>query len=378
MQTAVTDNKTLLAACVLCAPACADAWQFDAAYTADILSNVSGGLDTGTRHLDNVDLQLELDLEEVWGGKGTLFIYGLYNNGTTFSDEIVGDLQAVSNIDAPEAFRVFELWYEVDRGPVSLRTGLYDLNSEFDVNQVGELFLNSSHGIGAAFGQTGENGPSIFPVSSLAVRAAVAFDGLTARIAVLDGVPGDPEDPASSAVDLGGGEGALVVAEGDVPLGQDGRLWVGYWRYTADFERPFAGGVSSGNDGWYVGMERRLELASYDAAFFVRYGRADDTFNPLEDYFGAGIAIEGAVPGRPDDSLGLSVASAGAGAGYRQSLADAGTPPASRETIWELTYRAPINEHLVLQPDLQWVKNPAVTKSIGDAAVVGLRIELSF
>ena len=96
---------------------------------------------------------------------GTLFVYGLYNNGSTLenSDELVGDLQVISNIDASHAWRVFEFWYEFGEGPWSVRTGLYDLNSEFDVNETGGLFLNSSHGMGPDFSQTGENGPSIFP-----------------------------------------------------------------------------------------------------------------------------------------------------------------------------------------------------------------------
>ena len=126
----------------------------------------------------------------------------MYNNGSTFSDELVGDLQVISNIDASHAWRVFEFWYEFGEGPWSVRTGLYDLNSEFDVNETGGLFLNSSHGMGPDFSQTGENGPSIFPVSSLALRAEWEGKGFTARLAVLDGVPGHPHDPSSNEIDL--------------------------------------------------------------------------------------------------------------------------------------------------------------------------------
>lgn len=378
MRTSAMTRGVLPSACLLCtAPFAAEAYELEAGYTADVVSNVSGGLEAGTRYLDNLDLMLEIDLEETWGGSGTLFVYGLYNNGSTFADELVGDLQVTSNIDAPEGWRIYELWYEAGNGPWSVRTGLYDLNSEFDVNETGALFLNSSHGIGAAFGQTGENGPSIFPVSSVALRAAVETDAFTARVAVLDGVPGDPDDPSSNRVDLGGGDGALVVAEVDAPL-REGRLWGGYWRYTADFERPFGSGTVDGNDGWYIGAERRFELVTRQASAFVRYGRANDELNPLEDYFGAGIVVEGALSARPYDSLGLAVASAGAGDDYRRFLDDAGERAASRETTWELTWRAPINEHLVLQPDVQWVRNPAASHELEDAVVVGLRFELSW
>ena len=152
----------------------ASAFEFSAEYTADVLSVVSGGLSSGTEYLDNLDLELEVDVAEVWNaGAGRLLIHGLYNNGSTFSADRAGDLQVVSNIDAVEAWRLFEFWYEFGSTNWSVKTGLYDLNTEFDVNQAGGIFLNSSHGIGAEFGQTGQNGPSIFPVSSLSLRAAM-------------------------------------------------------------------------------------------------------------------------------------------------------------------------------------------------------------
>lgn len=355
-----------------------DGYHFEAAYTGEVLSNVSGGLDTGTRYLDNLDLMLEVDVADAWGvGRGTFFIYGLYNNGSTFEDEVVGDLQVTSNIDAPAAWRIYEAWYELGRGPWSIRTGLYDLNSEFDVNETGGLFLNSSHGIGPDFSQSGENGPSIFPVSSLAIRGAWETERLTPRLAVLDGVPGRPEDPSSNAIKLSSSDGALLVGEVDVPLSSDGRLWAGYWRYTADFERPFGSGTSDDNDGWYLGAEQGFELGALSGSAFVRYGQADEELNELSDYVGAGIVINAPLADRPDDRLGLAVASAGAGDPYREFLDRSGENSTRRETTWELTFRVAINEVLALQPNMQWIRNPAAVNEFDDAWVIGLRIVIA-
>jgi carbohydrate-selective porin OprB len=38
-----------------------------------------------------------------------------------------------------------------------------------------------------------------------------------------------------------------------------------------------------------------------------------------------------------------------------------------------MTYQAQINEYLVLQPDIQYVQNPAASASLDDAWVFGLR-----
>lgn len=358
--------------------AAADSYDFQGGYTADILYNFSGGLETGARYLDNIDLSLEIDMAEAWGaGSSTLFIYALYNNGTTFSDELVGDLQVISNIDAPRAWRIYELWYQFSQGPWSLRAGLYDLNSEFDVNETGSLFINSSHGIGPEFSQTGQNGPSIFPVSSLTARGAWQTDRVSVRLAVLDGVPGDPEDPASNKIDLGGDQGVLIVGEVESRLYESGRIWLGFWRYTAEFERQFSAGSSGGNDGWYLGAERDFELGRLAASAFVRYGQANDEINVLRDYIGAGVAFDSPFKGRGDDRFGIAVASAGAGSGYRNFLDQAGILSMARETNWELTYRARVSRNLTIQPNLQFVSNPSASNAVPDAWVAGIRFEVT-
>lgn len=370
----------VLCSALLCGPVVlAGGYAFEAVYTADLLRNAAGGIRTGSRYLDNLDLTLEVDLAEAWGrGSGTLFVYGLYNNGTTFADELVGDLLVTSNIDAPGAWRIYELWYEFGEERWSVKTGLYDLNSEFDVNETGSIFINSAHGIGAALGQTGENGPSIFPISSLSLRMAYKKESYTVRVALLDGVPGDPDDASSNKIDLSRDDGALVIGELELPVGSDGRLWTGYWRYTADFMSPFESRVFDDNDGWYLGGEHGFSIAAYDVVWFLRYGRADAQVNPLEEYIGAGLVVQGLLAGRPDDRAGLAVGYGKTGRPFRNDLRQSGLEPAAHETAWELTYRAEINEQLALQPDIQFVQNPGGSRALYDALVIGLRIEVSW
>jgi porin len=355
----------------------ATGFEFSAEYTADILGVVSGGLSTGGAYLDNLRAELEIDVGEAWSaGAGRILIHGLYNNRSTFSADRVGDLQVVSNIDADAALRLFEAWYELADDNWSIRTGLYDLNSEFDVNRAGSIFLNSSHGIGAEFGQTGENGPSIFPVSSLALRAAMTVGKLTARAAVLDGVPGNSADPASNRIELGGEEGALAVSELDLVYASSARLWLGYWRYSAAFDRVGGSGAGRGNKGWYLGTESGFELGSRAALGFVRYGRADERFNVLSGYLGFGIVVAAPFAARPADQLGVAVASVRLGDTYRDHTASTGERASRHETSWELTYRLQINDHVVIQPDIQYVRNPSLYPGLDDAWVVGCRIQL--
>ena len=353
--------------------------EFVAEYTGDVLSVVSGGLQSGSSYLDRLDLGLEADLADAWGwGGGTLRVQGLYNNRTTFSENHVGDLQVVSNVDTKGAWRLFEFWYEFSKANWSFKTGLYDLNSEFDVNETGGLFLNSSHGIGGEFGMTGRNGPGIFPVSAFSLRTAMNFGPLTARIVAMDGVPGDPEDSSSNRIDLSSEDGALTVFELDTPVADSGRLWMGYWRYSAEFDQVNGDDFGRGNDGWYVGAESSLRLGSREASWFIRVGQADERFNPVSAYVGAGIVTRGLFKSRPADEFGIAVASARAGGPYRDSLIAEGESVSRHETTWELTYRIRLNERVHLQPDIQYVRNPSLSPDLDDAWVVGCRFQFSY
>ncbi len=368
------------------------ALDFSVVYTADTWRNARGGLRKGWRYLDNLDVTLAVDGERAFGWEGaTLFLYGLYNNGQSLSDELVGDVQVVSNIDAGvQAARLYEAWIEqrlmADR--LSLKAGLYDLNSEFDTTESGGLFLNSSHGIGPDFSQTGENGPSIFPVTSLAFRVEYSFsENLLLRAAVLDGVPGDPERPRRTAVKLSSDEGALLVAEINY-LDERTKVAAGSWRYTARFENLLATARAGepierrGNGGVYMLAERKLVREKSDDAQglsgWVRFGFADERFNAIGRYAGGGLVYTGAFAGRNEDQLGLAFSRIRFGSRYRLAAALTGETVSEGETNIELTYRTAVAPWLTVQPDLQYVIDPGGVRGRRDALVAGIRTEIGF
>lgn len=370
--------------------ASAPAADLSVAYTFDLWTNALGGIRRGSRYLDNLDVTLTLDGAGLVGWTGaTLFAHGLYNNGVSLTDELVGDSQTVSNIDAgTRATRLYEFWLEqrLPGGRASLKFGLYDLNSEFDTNDSAGLFINSSHGIGPDFSQSGRNGPSIFPVTSLALRGNYELaDGVTVRAAVLDAVPGDPDRPSRTAVRLGNGEGALVIAEFQYSDAAT-KAAIGHWRYSAAQEAVASqlDGVPrrlARNAGLYLLVERKLAAevdAAQGLAAWVRVGAARPRLNPVGRYFGAGVVYTGALAGRDDDRLGLAIGWAEFGRPYRRAKHRIGDRSDRREINVEATYSAPIRPWLSLQPDIQFIVNPGGDPGLGDALVVGLRVAAQF
>lgn len=349
----------------------------DLAYTGEVNGVLSGGNKRSTRYLDNLDIVAEADLDGLIGWKGaSALAYGLYNNGTNFSP-LVGDAQVTSNIETgTRAFRLYEVWLNQEFGEhASLRVGLYDLNSEFDALDTSSLFIGSAHGIGTDISQSGVNGPSIFPTTSLAARIEFKpAPGWSFRAALLDGVPGDPDRPTRTAIKLGNGDGALFVAELEAPLA-DGKLLFGHWRYSAHFER-FGGSIGKSFGGFYARGEHHLTHEAdpeQGLSAFFRLGFADGRVNPFESFLSAGLRYRGLIEGRDRDEIGFALASAFTSRDYRL------TSDAERaETALELTYRAHLAEWLTVQPDIQYIFNPGPTPGIPDALVFGLRVELGW
>jgi porin len=364
----------------------------EALYVGDAWRNTHGGLRTGSEYLGNGELSVALDGSRALGLDATTFYVDLqWMHGRGVTSSLVGDAQGVSNIEFGNQVRLYELWMERSFGRHaghSLRFGLYDLNSEFDSLESASLFLNSSHGIGPQFAQTGLNGPSVAPVTSLGARWQWSFSPeWSARIALLDGVPGDPEHPSSNRIRFGSQDGLLAITEVSRSTARVQKLAVGAWAYTARFDEIASVSAEEpparvrGNHGVYAVAEMQLHAERDDSAqglsAFMRLGTANDRINRFENFVGAGLVYTGAVSGRPEDQLGIAVASAGNGSTFRRAQLADGADTHSRETNVEVSYRFGVAEWLTLQASLQHISHPDTNPGLDDAFAVGLRFEVS-
>lgn len=359
--------------------------RIDAAYTGEAWRNAGGGVRQDGTYLENIDLIATLDAERAFGWTGTtILVSGLHNNDATLSDRIVGDVQAVSNIDTDGATRLYEAWVEraFDAGAVKL--GLIDLNSELDVNETGALFINSSHGIGPDFSQVGENGPSIFPIIGLgAITRWDYSERAQARLAVFEGTVGDPDRPHRTTIDLDGSEGTLFVGEVTWRPTDARRYLLGVWRhsgYSADFvdEQSRRRTESLGVYGLVEGA--LMERGEHALSGFLRVGFADADVHQVSRYIGAGLVWSGPLLANVEraEQLGLAVATIENGRPFRRAQAEVGSKFERHETAIELTYRVQALSWLALQPDVQYIIDPGMDPALEDAWLIGLRFELSW
>lgn len=361
-------------------------WQLG--YKADLVARLSEGSSRRVYGLGNLELKLNLDGSKVFGiDNGHLLFHLLSNHGAKPAREYNRLPHGLDNIEVPynaNTTKLYQLYWDQgflnDR--VGLLFGLFDLNSEFYSTESSGRFLQPTFGIGAEMGGSGRNGPSIFPTPALALRLrAETESGIYGRIAVFDGVPGDPNNLHGTHVQLGKGDGSLGVAEVGFGKLVGGRLAVGAWRYTNQFPDLVdidANGnpVSRPQRGAYLLAEKRLlegdKSPQVDA--FFRYGRTVGDSLQFDRALATGLMIKGFSANRPDDEFGVAFAEEGNSSKWRSTQANA--PARERSLEWVYRYRA--MPGLVIQPSLQYLINHAVDTTQDASWYALVRCELSF
>jgi porin len=363
-------------------PAPAAGAKFGVAYTSDLLANTNGGLKRGKALLGKLDATAKLNGGAFGIAGAHAFLHLQFVHGRSFSRKLVGDAQTVSNIEAVSALRPLEAWIDVpvvgDRA--YLKFGLVDLNSMFDVQTVGALFLNSSFGIGADFSQSGLNGPSIFPTTSGALVLTAEIERGAARLGLFDAVAGIPDRPRRTRLGFPGRKGLLAVAEVEHRLGEHHAAKAGIWIYSTRFDAlPDAGPDGEPrqlrrNKGGYATLEGRIARGN-DGPLdgWIRIGFAEPSINEISTALGGG-----AVWSLAGGQLGLAASHVRLGGRAKRAGAAEGESRTAAETAIELTYNLPVTPNFAVQPDLQYVINPGFRSQIGDALVAGIRIRFDF
>src|SRR5215471_12305968 len=114
--------------------------------TGELLSNVSGGIKTGTIVENELLGQVDVDLAKLVGWQGGHFRVSTFDyagHGLTLGN--VGSIMTVSGIEAPApSYRIWELWLEQSlfKDKAAVRLGLLAIDAAgFMVTNTGALFV---------------------------------------------------------------------------------------------------------------------------------------------------------------------------------------------------------------------------------------------
>jgi porin len=341
----------------------------ESAVTADFVYNLSGGIKESNGQLINFDFIATFDTEAMgWWKNGTFnaYVLGVAGDNPT---EFIGDFQTSTNIESASALRMYEFWYQHQLNEnTSVLFGLHDYNSTFEVLEFSGVFLNSSFGISPDISQVG---PSIFSVTGLGALLEVSFaKNAYFKVAAYDGVPGSESSEHGTHINLSSDDGIFYASEVGLLSEQNRyyKLAAGGWFKTTDFEDDIDGSSHSDNSGFYFIGEYAI---NDDLGVFFQLGFADENKNIVESYQGIGLSRQNLF--QDGDQFGLAFNQANNSDGYHQ--ANAGS--SRSEQVLEVTYSIPVNDWLILKPDLQFIKNPGMDKSLNDATVFTLRTEIT-
>ena len=370
--------------------------NFGFTHKSDFMANTSGGLRRGSVWLGHTEARLTLDLDKLWGwNSATIYVLYHSNLGSKYNANYVGSYMGVDNIEvSTNTAQFYQAWIQKSffDGHVSLLTGLYATDSEFYVTETSGLFIEPPYGMANDLAQTGVNGPPIFPMGALAIRAKLTTqnDNFYVQAAVTDGVPGDPNNPHGTHIKLGNGDGTLAMLEmGYTPHEQNSiaskdqelaeifnKTAIGIWRYSAQFDATDGLGSRHPSQGAYFLAERTLYIEnghpSHGLSGFVRFGVASEKVN-IADWTGsAGLRYHGLIGGRDDDVAGLAITVNHAGDSYRNTKGSE-----HQEIDLEATYRAQVTPYFAVQPTMQFIDSPNMDSTIQNAWILGSRFEIA-
>ena len=396
---------------------------------SETLSNPTGGIRQLTIYQGLLDVSLNLDLDKLlkWPG-ATFYTDGYWISGEGLSRNAVGNLLALSSIEALASTRLHDMWLQQGflNDQASLRVGQIALDDEFYISQYSAGFVNSTFGCPDIWSTDLPSGGACYPFATPGARLRVApATGLTFSAAVFNGnpAPPGPEDPQirnSSGTNFLIGEGgfmpivelAYTFDEEPISSNRLSDVKLGAWYHTADFPDPrrdslgrsLADPVSNGiaaahgsNFGGYLVLDkmlwRRPDTATQGLAAFLRVGYAPPDRNLISLEIDAGLTFKGLFPNRELDVFGVGVSYARIGYARRLDrdevlFTSIARPVRDYESVLEITYEARIAPWWLLQPDLQLVFHPGgftsaplpapVGQPIPNALVIGLRSGITF
>jgi porin len=142
---------------------------------AETLSNPAGGIGQLTTYQGLLTASLGLDLEKIAKWPGANFHTDAYQiSGRGLSRNAIGNLLAVSTIEALPSTRLHDLWLqqEVLDGKASFRLGQIALDDEFYVSKYSAMFINSTFGCPDMLSTDLPSGGPCYPFATPGVRVS--------------------------------------------------------------------------------------------------------------------------------------------------------------------------------------------------------------
>lgn len=340
------------------------ALNFGASFEAGFQGPIVSGEKASYRQ--RTTLNVGLDLEQFLGLSDSELFFQYQNHTGPNGSTIIGDIQRFDRLDDPEYDRLHMFWFQTRLldSRLRLKLGKVDPLSEFFAPR------NAAHHSGFSTVRSSTiiaQGPPSMSIN--------AFLDVTNNFQLAFGMydasfrQGQDENTFTLRNFFGAQEYAYFM-EGrlqwqDGFSGLPGALKVGYWHLDGDSAR-FDGGLENSTGGFYTTFDQ--DLTDTGVGAYVQLGFADGEVSPLDFHFGTGIKWQSFNPSRPEDVIG-------AGLSFASFSNEDAAPFVKRaETAYEVFYKAPVRENIILHGNFQFIDNPGGLGA-NDALVFTFRLQ---
>lgn len=373
-------------------------------YIGEFFGVLSGGIAEGSTGDGRLEGYVKVDLSKYGWQGGSVFANAFYIHGEGASTKYLGNIFAVSNVEARETVRLFEYWFEQSllNDKLKIRIGQLAADSEFFISDNAGQFFNGTFGWPGIVASDMPAGGPAYPLATPGVR--VQFGGDDDQLKLLVGVfNGSPSDPLADDPQIDNRNGtnfrlrdpALVMAETQIKYneGLPGLLRIGAWYHFDEFAHQRTGDLLDSNYGVYGIIDQLVwrvpGTEDKGIGVFGRVSGSPSDRNVMDFYFDAGVTFSGMVPHRPDDTFGAAFGYGHISDDASDADVDAGlTVVRDYEAVLEINYTAEIIPGWVVIPDFQYIWHPggnvgidpddAASPAVENAAVLGVRTVVNY
>ena len=388
----------------------------------DYYGNTAGGIQQGFVYDGLFNAELEFDLQKTLGLSSTkLHINATVTQGQNLSANYVGNIFVASSIaDQYHVAKLADAWIERSffDDTIALRGGQMIAQNIFATNEAASLFTNATFAYPFIFAvNLPNNGATYVDAVPGALLRLMPSPNFTWQTSVFNALPAGTSSSGNRyGVEFPLGNGAMTWTEfilmPNVTMDTESipaiyKMGAWYNPTTLDprtvsfngisYETPNEVNSVKGTYSVYLSVDQDIWqnnlLVNQKIRGFLRAAtNPQSNHNLMTAYLDAGLRFKGLTSGRPKDEFGIAAAWGNLSPAvnnqvrqYNQYFAKSMPLPTS-ETVFELTYLAPIEAWWSVQPFFQYVVNPGggsanpntPSQKIPNATIAGLRVAINF
>jgi porin len=379
-------------------------------YTNIMSGNPVGGMEQGFTYVDDFYFGMKLDLDKLVGwNNAKLLISGVNRDGRGLTEHYVGSRYDVQQTVGGQNIFFYQIFVEQKffGEKASLKVGRFGASDDFNGSPIYSYYLNN--GIdGDIRNVLFDTQFSAYPFATWAARLRIdPTPEFNAQFGVFQ-TWDDIFDRTHNGLNWGirSDDGVFLIAQtgwtpeffkqpvpgvtsskssaAPVMRGLPGHYWVGGsfspWNHFAQFG---SAEKTSGSYGFYVHADQMIyqERPGSDQGLTLwaasgLYPQENISVMPFQVNVGA--IYKGLIPTRDDDRAVFGIIYGKFSRDYARTVIAAGNGNPNHEMVVEAAYRIQLTKFAWIEPDVQWVINPAGTGRIPDALVIGTEMGVVF